>query len=312
MRIVFMGTPDFAVASLQAIQQSEHTVVAVVTSPDKTGGRGRKQLIESEVKKFALSNNIPVFQPKSLKSGRFVRELTDISADLFVVVAFRMLPEVIWSMPPQGTINLHASLLPQYRGAAPINWAIINGEKKTGVTTFFIEKEIDTGLILQQREVFIGKDENMGQLYNRLKETGAQLLVETLDLIENGDYIPYQQDISRVSEAPKVYFETGEIKHGMTAEEVHNLVRGLNPFPNAWIRKEESLLKIVETQLTDEVLPDQPTALNVLELGVFRKKLFLQCTDLPLEIIQLKPEGKKIMNAGEYINGTRNLLKLNN
>ncbi len=305
-----MGTPDFAVASLEAIHSSDHDVVAVVTSVDKLGGRGRNQLIESDVKKFAVKNGIPLLQPKSLKSKSFIENLRSFNADLFVVVAFRMLPEMVWSMPKLGTINLHASLLPKYRGAAPINWAIINGEKETGITTFFIEKEIDTGKIILQEKVAIGENETMGELYNRLKIAGSNLLVESLNNIESGDYIPKTQDPSQVSEAPKIFFETGEIKDHMSALAVHNLVRGLHPFPNAWLKKNDILIKIIETRY-DMTVNDQTFGeIENLSLIVYDKRLFVKCSDTLLEILQIKPEGKRQMSATEYINGNRDIKRL--
>lgn len=310
MKIVFMGTPDFAVSTLDAIHHSDHEVVAVVTAVDQLGGRGRNQVIESDVKRYAVENNIPLLQPKSLKSERFQQKLRDLKVDLFVVVAFRMLPEAIWKIPPKGTINLHGSLLPKYRGAAPINWAVINGDTETGVTTFFIEKQIDTGNILLQRSVEIGQEETFGDVYDRLKTIGARLVIDTLAGIEQNNIIPQPQADYLSSEAPKIYFETGQILKTITVAKAHNLVRGLNPFPNGWIKRNGITIKIVRTSLKDSVVTDLSDDLNPGELVVYNKGLYLVCTDGLLKIEELKPEGKKQMSATDYINGQKDLTRI--
>ncbi|MDP4188683.1 MAG: methionyl-tRNA formyltransferase [Bacteroidota bacterium] len=237
MRIVFMGTPEFAVATLKTLIDNNYEIAAVVTAPDKPAGRGKK-LQASEVKKFALERNLPVLQPEKLKNPEFLAQLKALNADLQVVVAFRMLPEVVWSMPPKGTINLHASLLPQYRGAAPINWAVINGEKESGVTTFFISKDIDTGEIIYQETVPIGPDQTAGELHDKLMETGAGLLLKTVKDIENGSYPHTRQseltDSGALKPAPKIFKENCKIDWNKPGKDIHNFIRGLSPYPTAW------------------------------------------------------------------------------
>lgn len=310
MKIVFMGTPDFAVSTLDAIHQSHHEVVAVVTTVDQMGGRGRNQLIQSDVKKYAVENGIPLMQPKRLKSEKFLAKLKSFNADLFVVVAFRMLPEIVWAMPPKGTINLHGSLLPKYRGAAPINWAVINGESETGVTTFFIEKEIDTGNILLQNTVQIGEEDTFGEVYNKLKVIGAELVIQTLDAIENNSVIPQKQRDELSSEAPKIFLETGRIDETLSVNDAHNLVRGLHPFPNGWIKRNNLTIKIIKTSLQNSIVQELPNHLNIGDLVVYNKKLFLVCKDGLLMVLEIKPEGKKLMSATDYINGQKDLSKI--
>ena len=237
-RIVFMGTPEFAVASLKSLIESGFNVVAVVTAPDKPAGRGQK-LQESDVKQYAKYLNIPILQPEKLKDAEFIDQLRELKADLNVVVAFRMLPEIIWSMPRLGTINLHASLLPQYRGAAPINWAIINGDKKTGITTFFIEKEIDTGKIIHFKEVEIAETDNAGTLHDKLMLSGAALLTETVSGIKTGIYPQLDQksvlpEDSILHPAPKIFKETCKINWDNEIDKTYNFIRGLSPYPAAW------------------------------------------------------------------------------
>ncbi len=229
-----MGTPVFALPSLEALLQAGHEIVGVVTAVDKLGGRGKKQRIQSPVKKFAQAHGLPLLQPKNLKSPEFVEALKALRPELGVVVAFRMLPEVVWSLPPLGTINLHASLLPRYRGAAPINWAIINGERTTGLTTFFIQKEIDTGDIILQREIPIGPTETAGELHDRMMHEGAKLLVETVSLIESGDYELKKQNDEEATPAPKIYHETCAIDWDQPVDRVFDFIRGLSPYPAAW------------------------------------------------------------------------------
>ncbi len=234
MRIIFMGTPDFAVPSLDILVKSGHEVVAVVTSTDKLGGRGGKQILQSPIKKYAEANIIPVLQPPNLKSPAFIEELKSYNADLQVVVAFRMLPELVWSMPKLGTFNLHGSLLPKYRGAAPINWAVINGETETGVTTFFIKHEIDTGDLLFQEAIPIGENETAGEVHDRMMLVGADLVLKTVNAIQNDKYKLSKQDESKVCKAPKIYHETCEIDFNQPVKKVHDFIRGLSPYPGAW------------------------------------------------------------------------------
>jgi methionyl-tRNA formyltransferase len=244
LKIVFMGTPEFAVPMLDVLVKSTHQVVGVITAPDKPAGRGM-QLVESDVKKYAVAHNLHILQPEKLKNPEFIAELKALNADLFVVVAFRMLPEIVWSMPPLGTINLHASLLPQYRGAAPINWAMINGEKETGVTTFFIQQEIDTGKIIYQEKIAIRDDENVGELYHELMELGAKVLGKTVDAIATGDYPQIPQDhITEIKHAPKIFKETCKIDWNKDVEYIYNFIRGLSPYPGAYTIFDNKILKI--------------------------------------------------------------------
>lgn len=237
LRIVFMGTPEFAVGILDALVQSKHEVVGVVTVADKPAGRGQ-QIQQSAVKQYALSNELPILQPDKLREESFITELASLNADLFIVVAFRMLPDVVWKMPAFGTINLHASLLPKYRGAAPINWAIMNGELETGVSTFFINENIDTGAIIAQKSISLSKDMNAGELHDQLKAIGAELTVETADQICSGAVSTIEQDPSdmNVPFAPKIFKADCEIDWSQSAELNHNRIRGLSPYPAAWCK----------------------------------------------------------------------------
>ena len=234
LRIVFMGTPDFAVSTLETVNNSEHEIVGVITAPDRPAGRGRK-LQQSAVKQYALDNDLPILQPKNLKNGEFLRDLKALGANLQIVVAFRMLPKVVWNMPEYGTFNLHASLLPAYRGAAPINWAIINGESKTGVTTFFIDDKIDTGEIILQEETTIGKNETAGELHDKLMVLGANLVLNTADLISEDVAVTKKQVIKgEIKSAHKIYKETCQIDWTKPIGEIYNHIRGLSPYPTAW------------------------------------------------------------------------------
>src|SRR6478736_2822685 len=249
LRIVFMGTPEFAVPSLEILVENQFSVVAVITAPDKPQGRGQK-LSYSPVKECALKHNLPVLQPTNLKSPEFLEELRSYDANLQVVVAFRMLPELVWAMPSLGTFNLHASLLPQYRGAAPINWAIINGEKETGATTFFLKHEIDTGSIIYQEKETIKKDDTVGDLYERLMHKGAGLVLKTVKAIEEGKYPSVPQTAAEIKHAPKIFKETCEINWHQASESVRNFVRGLSPYPAAWTILNEKVFKIFRVEFT--------------------------------------------------------------
>ena len=316
-----MGTPEFAVAPLKKLLENNYNIVAVITATDKKGGRGGKRIIESAVKKFAVANNIPILQPPSLKSPVFLEELTSYKADLQVVVAFRMLPEVVWSMPPKGTFNLHGSLLPKYRGAAPINWAIINGEKETGVTTFFIKHEIDTGDVLLQEKMPIGVDETAGEVHDRMMELGAEVVLKTVQAIEEEKYNLQKQDESLVSKAPKIYHETCEINFAQPAQKVHDFIRGLSPYPGAWTlinshailengkewektsweKIQGEQLKIFRTKLID--------ASHNLKAGKLvtdgKKKLMMACGGGQIEILELQLRGRKRMKTADFLNGMR-------
>lgn len=303
-RIVFMGTPEFAVASLRALHDAGYGIAAVVTAPDKPAGRGRK-ITFSPVKEYALIHGLKLLQPEKLRDPEFIASLNVIGADLFVVVAFRMLPEKVWSMPRLGTFNLHASLLPQYRGAAPINHVIINGETRTGVTTFLIDKEIDTGMMLLSRETEISPEENAGSLHDRLMEMGAALVVETASALFSGNLIPVPQTISpqeTLKTAPKIFPADAAIDWKKPVIRVHNLIRGLSPYPGAttMLRKGDSLirLKIIASRIINEN-PLEPGAIKVTE----RSRMLVSCDDGTIEIMSLIPEGRKLMSASDFLRG---------
>lgn len=301
-RIVFMGTPDFAVATLKALVEADANVVGVITAPDRKAGRGMK-MQPSAVKKFAVENGLKVLQPTNLKSEGFLAELRSLEATLQIVVAFRMLPEVVWNMPKNGTFNLHASLLPQYRGAAPINWAIINGEKESGVTTFFLQHQIDTGDVIFQEKVPISDNMNAGELHDELMEVGSKLVVKTLEAVESGNCPSTpQENNSELKEAPKIFKETCQIDWNRPVDEVYNLIRGLSPYPAAFTTvsngTDELGLKIFQARKTDKGECEKTGILSV-EDG----KLFISCTDGWLEIPELQLAGKKRMNTGDFLRG---------
>lgn len=304
LRIAFMGTPEFAATILDAIIKSEHEVVGVVTVADKPAGRGQK-LRESEVKMLAMANKLPILQPEKLKDDSFLKDLAAWNADIFVVVAFRMLPEVVWKMPRLGTFNLHASLLPRYRGAAPINWALINGEKETGVTTFFINEQIDTGNILAQEKVSIDENLIAGELYNELMHLGAELTVKTLYRIANGEAksIPQDEDIAVHSpHAPKLFKTDGKIDWSDSMEKVHNKIRGLSPYPAAWCL----LNNVVKNeQLSFKILRSTKVVGTPLDKRLQKDKngILFPCSDGFISVTELQPEGKRKMNFKEFIAG---------
>jgi methionyl-tRNA formyltransferase len=303
-RVVFMGTPDFAVASLHALVQAGFAIAGVITAPDKPAGRGMK-LQESAVKKYAVENGLHILQPEKLKSPLFIEELSLLHADVQVVVAFRMLPEVVWNMPPGGTINLHASLLPQYRGAAPINWAIINGEKQTGVTTFKLQHAIDTGNILLQEKINIGDDETAGELHDKMKEIGAALLVKTIQQLANGTLQEIKQDevpVNQVlSHAPKIFTETCKVDWNKSVDSIHNLIRGLSPYPAAFSYVDGKVLKIFRSK--------KESAAIAAETGsIFSDgKTFLKfaCANGFIHVLDLQLEGKKRMPVEDFLRGYR-------
>ncbi len=303
MRVIFMGTPPFAVSILDAIQQSNHELAAVVTATDKPSGRGRK-LKASAVKERALELDIPVLQPEKLKNPQFIEELAAFKADVFVVVAFRMLPKEVWAMPAKGTFNLHASLLPQYRGAAPINWAIVNGEKETGLSTFFIDEKIDTGAVILQEKMDIGENETAGSLHDRMMVVGAKLVAKTLDLIQNNQVETTIQETSEdLKEAPKIFKEDLRIDPNQSVVEVHNLIRGMSPFPTAWCEVKladfEGILKIFETRIANSEEQGAPAG----KLWSEGKKIYLACADGVLEVLSLQLQGKKRLKALDFLNG---------
>ncbi|WP_299462416.1 methionyl-tRNA formyltransferase [uncultured Microscilla sp.] len=306
MRIIFLGTPDFAVPSLKVLVDNGFNVVAVVTATDKRAGRGNK-IKTSAVKDFALEHNIPVLQPERLKAPEFIEELASYQADLQIVVAFRMLPEAVWNMPPLGTFNLHASLLPDYRGAAPINWAIINGEKETGVTTFFLKQKIDTGNIIFQEKAPILPEDNIGTMYEKLKNIGGGLVLKTVRAIQVGKYPQTAQDLSKETpSAPKIFRETCEIDWNKTSEQVHNLVRGLAPIPAAWTMLQGKNCKIYKTSLAT---PQLPEGVEVKQPGEYvtdnKKYLYFKTGDGFVAVEDLKLEGKKRMDVKSFLSGNK-------
>jgi methionyl-tRNA formyltransferase len=303
--IVFMGTPDFAVASLDALVKAGCNVVGVITAPDKPGGRGM-QLQQSAVKKYAVENNLKVLQPEKLKVPEFLEQLKLLHADVQIVVAFRMLPEAVWNMPPMGTINVHGSLLPQYRGAAPINWAVINGEKQTGVTTFKLKHEIDTGDILLQESFLIGENDTAGEVHDRMKNIGAQLLLKTIKALADGTLAETPQSQisnpkSEIHHAPKIFTETGKINFTKTTDEVHNLIRGLSPFPGAFTTLNGKMLKIYRSQ--KEIVTPKINAGEYETDG----KTFLKfaCSNGFIHIKELQLEGKKKNLIEDFLRGYR-------
>ncbi len=307
MRIVFMGTPEFAVASLQKLVENGCEVVAVVTAPDKPSGRGL-QLLPSPVKQYANAHHIPVLQPEKLKSPVFLDELRSFQADLQVVVAFRMLPEQVWNMPPKGTFNLHASLLPQYRGAAPINWVIINGETETGLTTFFLEHEIDTGKIIFQEKESISQEDTVGTLYERLMLKGGELVLKTVSAIESNNYPQEpQQQLDNLKPAPKIFKENCEIDWSKSSEGLRNFVRGLSPYPAAWTTLNGRFCKIYSVEVENFTDIDQKDELQeFVSLRTDNKTyLHFRAADGWVSIIELQLEGKKRMKIDEFLRGTK-------
>ena len=304
MKIVFMGTPEFAVASLEALLEAGSEIVGVITAPDKPAGRGQK-LSESAVKQFAVSRGLKVLQPEKLKNPEFLAELKSLNADLQVVVAFRMLPKVVWNMPTKGTINLHASLLPQYRGAAPINWAIINGEKESGVTTFFLKQEIDTGDVLFMEKITITDDTTAGEYHDRLMNKGAGLLVKTVKAIESGRYTeqPQQQlaDDQELKHAPKIFKEDCRIQWNQPVEKVYNLIRGLSPYPASFTELNGKTFKIYKAS--------KETGTPEIEPGAYLtdNKTYLKfaCNDGYILVTDVQLEGKKRMTVEEFLRGVK-------
>lgn len=298
-RIIFMGTPEFAVPSLEVLLANDFNIVAVITATDKMGGRGKKQLLQSAVKKCALGHNIPVLQPRNLKAPDFVEQLRSFRADLQIVVAFRMLPEVVWNMPPMGTMNLHGSLLPAYRGAAPINWAIIHGESKTGLTTFMLKHEIDTGDLLFTTELEIGENETAGDLHDRMKMAGARLVLRSVGSLLSGDYQLIPQDDALVSKAPKIRTEDCRIDFRQSVNRVHNFIRGLSPYPGAWTvidGKKVKLLRTLRAKSYETPCPGR------IELDS-DQSLFIHTRDGRIRVLELQMEGKRRMEVPDFLNG---------
>jgi methionyl-tRNA formyltransferase len=296
MRIVFMGSPDFAIPSLEKLHQSNHDVVSVVSNVDKRRGR-RANPTPTVVKKKALDLNIPVIEVEELDDPSFYEELKSLQADLFVVVAFRILPSELLELPSEGAINLHASLLPKYRGAAPIHWAIMNGEKKTGCTVFFLDDKVDTGNIIKQRETDIGPNETTGDLYKRLKKMGSELLIEAVEEIASGTYQLRSQDDDKATPAPKLFTEDCKIDFDKPAQQVHNKIRGLSPFPTAWAVLDDLKFNIYRSKIG----PDKELAPGRLELR--RGDLLVGCRSGTLLLEEVQLEGKRRMSGEDFMNG---------
>lgn len=294
-----MGTPEFAVASLDILVANNFDVVCVVTATDKLGGRGNKQLIESAVKQYAVQKNIPVLQPEKLKNPEFMEILRGYEADLFVVVAFRMLPELIWTMPPLGTINLHGSLLPRYRGAAPINWAVINGEKETGITTFFLKHEIDTGDVLLTDRFTIEEDDTAGEVHDKMMQIGAETLLKSVKMIEKGGYVLKPQEGTEATHAPKIFTETCVINFNQPTQKVHDFIRGLSPYPTAFTTLDNLKLKIYKSKL--EIGAPQYLAGKFVSDNKNYVKVATE--DGYIHLLDVQLEGRKRMDIKSFLNG---------
>lgn len=304
LKIVFLGTPEFAVESLDKLVSNDFNIVSVVTMPDKQAGRGH-QTIYSDVKKYALEKGLKILQPQNLKSPEFIDELKKLNADLFIVIAFRMLPEIVWTMPQLGTFNLHASLLPKYRGAAPINWAVINGDTETGVTTFFLKHEIDTGDIIQQKSIKIGENENVGSVHDRLMHLGAEMVLETVNNIITNSITPKPQPQGEYMPAPKIFKETCKIDWNHSRESIRNLIRGLSPYPAAWTEVSDAngkvhQLKIYESAICNDI---DDSNMNIGDIKILKKRMAVKCSNGLLEITELQLAGKKRMETQAFLLG---------
>ncbi len=297
MNIIFLGTPDFSIPSLKILTESKHNVLAVVTAPDKQRGRGRKVSF-TPVKEFAIRNNLPLLQPEKLKNNlEFTEELKQFDADIFVVVAFRILPSDVFEIPKYGSFNLHASYLPKYRGAAPIQWALINGESETGLTTFKLAEKVDTGNIYLQMKVDIKPNNNFEALHDKLSMEGAKIVLDTVNLIESGDYVLQEQDSTLATPAPKITKEVSKIDWNKPAYQIHNLIRGLSPVPGAYFEFKGKLIKIYKTELVER------EDLKPLEIDQTKKELIVGCGEKALRVLELQQEGKKRMNVEEFLRG---------
>ena len=305
MKIVFMGTPDFAVPSLEILLKNNYTISAVVTAPDKPRGRGQ-QVSFTPVKECAQKYSLPIFQPQSLKDPQFIAQLAELKPDLFVIVAFRILPKEVYSIPDKGAFNLHASLLPKYRGAAPINWAIISGEKESGVTTFFLQDKVDTGNIILQEKVTITDEMNAGELHDALSDIGSRAVLETVQRIEQGIANPQKQNDLLASPAPKIFKETCRIDWNQSTEKIHNFIRGLSPYPAAWTSHNGKVVKIFKSRRTENEIQNSGFKIHGAgEILVSEKQLFVAAENSVLEILELQQEGKKRMSAEEFLRGYR-------
>lgn len=296
MNIIFFGTPDFAIPSLAIIDKSKHNVLAVVTAPDKERGRGRK-VSHTPIKEYALENNLTLLQPDKMKEPGFIDSLKSFGADLFVIVAFRILPKEVYEIPKFGSFNLHGSLLPKYRGAAPIQWALINGEEETGVTTFFLQDKVDTGNIIMQKKLHIESDDNLGTLHDKMSFLGAELVLQTINAIDNDEFEIHQQDDSLASPAPKITKDTCFINWKKNSSEIHNLIRGLSPYPGAYFEKNAKLYKVFKSK------PVEHMFLNPGEVKETKNEIFVGCAHSTIQILEIQPEGRKRMTAEEFLRG---------
>ncbi len=298
MKIVFFGTPDFAVPTLEILLSNRYEVYAVVTAPDKERGRGRKVTF-TPVKEAALKNNIPVLQPEKMNDEKFIEELKKFNADLFIIVAFRILPEEVYTIPKLGSFNLHGSLLPKYRGAAPIQWAIINGDTKTGVTTFFLEKKVDTGNIILKKEIPILPEDDFGSLHDKMCVIGAETILETVKLIESDKAVPQKQNDSEASPAPKITKETCLINWNNPAEKIKNLIRGLSPYPAAYFVNSGKNYKVYKCEISNNK--------NLKSGEIFQDKnnIIIGTGDKALQILEIQPEGKNRMTAADFLRGNK-------
>lgn len=316
LRIVFMGTPEFAVETLKALVENDYNVVAVVTQPDKAVGRHQTDVQPSEVKKFALEHNLPVLQPEKMKDPAFVEKLRSYKANLQVVVAFRMLPEVVWDMPQYGTFNVHAALLPQYRGAAPINWAVINGEKQTGVTTFFLDKDIDTGRVILQKPFDIPDTANVEYVYDGLMHLGAEICLETIDKIIASDgqpeSIPQEElegKFKRLYDAPKIFKDICEIDWKRPSKRIYDFIRGLSPYPGAWTTLMGPDGKAVDLKIFKTTKTEKNPGMRPGMIFVYKGVLYITTGDFLLQIDELQLAGKTRMKARDFLNGNKNIEK---
>ena len=314
LRIVFMGTPEFAVETLKALVENEYNVVAVVTQPDKAVGRHQTEVQPSEVKRFALEHNLPVLQPEKMKDQAFVEQLKSYKANLQVVVAFRMLPEVVWDMPQYGTFNVHAALLPQYRGAAPINWAVINGETQTGVTTFFLDKDIDTGRVIMQKPFDIPDEADVEYVYDGLMHLGAEICLETLEKIIAADghpeSIPQEElegKFKRLYEAPKLFKNVCEIDWNRPCKRIYDFIRGLSPYPGAWTSLLGPNGKTVDLKIFKTTKTEKNVGMRPGTIVVYHGVLYITTGDYMLQIDELQMAGRERMRARDFLNGNKNI-----
>jgi len=299
MKIIFMGTPDFAVPSLEILYNAGYDIVGVITAPDRMGGRGRKTVIESPIKKFATHKGLNILQPSNLKNKDFLEDLKSLNADIQVVVAFRMLPVAVWDMPPLGTYNLHGSLLPQYRGAAPINWAVINGEVQTGVTSFKLKHEIDTGSILLQQKIPIYPSDNATDLHNRMMYVGSDIVYETVNLVDKGKVQLIEQNDNLVSHAPKLNRENTKLVFNTSCEKAHNLIRGLSEYPAAWFNLGDKTVKVYKSEIVIEAHNSKIGSI----LSDNKSFIKIACANGYLHLKEIQLTGKKRMSVKTFLNG---------